>query len=276
MKKLKLKFNLIATLFAVILLFSTVFAPAAFAANGNLTDNAGILSEEDFEYVKSYIESISEERSFDIVIVTTNGYEQENITAFADDFFDYNGYGYGDGRDGIIFAIDMLGREFVLTTSGSGIDAVTDYGEEYIYDNMQEDIKAGEFRRAFTAGFADSVVYLLEAYNSGNVYDVERGADASKANYATMAATSLLIGLMFGLISSMKHKNALKTVRRQFMADSYERKDSMTLTAEKDIYLYTNVVVRPKPEKKKDSGGGTSVHTSSSGRSHGGGHSRGF
>lgn len=261
----------ILILFIAVLLTAMIFAPAVFAEKNNLVDDAGILSGDDFDYVKNYIETMSENQSFDIVIVTTNGYTQNSITAFADDFFDYNGYGYGENRDGIIFAIDMSGREFVLTTSGTGINAVTDYGEEYIYDNMEADIKAGDYKTAFTTGFADSVEYLLDEYNAGHAYDV----NVSKPDYVNMAVTSVIAGLIIGLLSSLKHKRALKTVIKQVRANSYERTGSMKLTAERDRYLYTNVVVRPKPEQKKSSGG-TSVHTSSSGRSHGGGHSRGF
>lgn len=288
MKKIKMKANLISAFLIILLTSAMMFAPAAFAAETNLVDDAGLLSEADFEYVKNYIEDISESRQFDIVVVTTEGYSQSDITAFADDFFDYNGYGYGEGRDGVIFAIDMLGRQFVLTTSGSGIDAITDYGEEYIYDQLEGDIRAGDYRSAFTTGFADSVVYLLNEYEAGNVYDIPAGdgdydpgytePEETKANMATLIGTSLIFGLIVGLFSSLRHKSALKTVRKQYQANNYARQGSLVLTAEKDRYLYTNVVVRPKPEKPKNSGsgGGTTVHTSSSGRSHGGGHARGF
>lgn len=55
----------------------------------------------------------------------------------ADDFYDYNGYGYGEEGDGIIFLISMEERKWQISTCGFGITAFTDAGQEYMADPVE-------------------------------------------------------------------------------------------------------------------------------------------
>ena len=63
-------------------------------------------------------------------------------------------------------------------------------------------------------------------------------------------------------------KSQLKTVRKQAAAANYERKVSMQLTAQQDLFLYSKVDQVEKSEKNSSE---SSTHTSSSGTTHGGG-----
>lgn len=286
MKNYKKKINKISAFFLTILLMSMLLAPAVFASARNFVDNAGLLhDEEELEYIANYMEKVSERLQFDIVVVTTEGYDQDNIVAFADDFFENNGYGYGEDKDGIIFAVDMLNGEYVLTTSGSGIYAITDEKENQIYDSFEEDLIEGLYSDAFTTGYTDAVASIIteyseeliddeEAIKTGDGADGEQGAD-KKANIPGIIGISAVIGLVAGALSSFRHKSALKTVRREVKANNYARKGSMVLTKEKDSHLYTKVDAKSKDKSKKtDSEGGTTVHKSSSGKTHGGGQAR--
>ena len=45
---------------------------------------------------------------------------------YADDYYDYNGYGWGENHDGCMLVVNMSTREWYITTCGSGINKLTD------------------------------------------------------------------------------------------------------------------------------------------------------
>ena len=61
----------------------------------------------------------------------------------------------------------------------------------------------------------------------------------------------------------------LKTVRPALAANSYVKENGLNITNSEDKFLYSKVNKTERP-KERDSGGGSSTHTSSSGRTHGG------
>jgi len=63
-------------------------------------------------------------------------------------------------------------------------------------------------------------------------------------------------------------KGQLKSVRFKSAASDYTKAGSMNVTESRDLFLYRTVSRREKP---RENSGGSSTHTSSSGRSHGGG-----
>ena len=83
----------------------------------------------------------------------------------------------------------------------------------------------------------------------------------------------LAVGMVIGLIitNSMASKNY--SVHKKETAADYVREGTLMITGRNDIFRNTRVNVTPKPKsnsgKSSDSNGST--HTSSSGRSHGGG-----
>ena len=65
------------------------------AEKSRIVDDANVLTEAQEDKLLSYINKVSEDNSFDLVIVTINTLNNKDVTAYADDYFDYNGYGYG-------------------------------------------------------------------------------------------------------------------------------------------------------------------------------------
>jgi len=78
---------------------------------------------------------------------------------------------------------------------------------------------------------------------------------------------SLVIGVIIALIITGIMKGQLKSVRYQPAATSYLRDNSFNLKVSRDLFLYSRITRQPKP---KSSSSGSSTHTSSSGRTHGG------
>ena len=149
----------IFTVFLTILLFmlSTVGVWASEGSDDSgfsgeyerLTDSAGLLSEEEAQNILTKLDEVSERQKFDIVILTVDSLEGATATEYADDFFDYYGYGYGEGKDGILFLISMEDRDWALSTHGYGITAFTDAGCDYIAEQFKSSLSDGEYEKAF-------------------------------------------------------------------------------------------------------------------------------
>ena len=88
-----------------------------------------------------------------------------------------------------------------------------------------------------------------------------------KFNYSKKIFTSFLTGFIIALIIVLVMKSKLKSVKANGSAENYIKSGSMNVTESRDIFLYMNVTKTARP---KESSGGSSVHSSSSGASHGG------
>ena len=68
-----------------------------------VVDAANLLSESETAELSNRFEEISNRQKLDIVVVTTDTLYDYSPMEFADDFFDYNNYGYGDTREEYFF-----------------------------------------------------------------------------------------------------------------------------------------------------------------------------
>lgn len=219
-----------------------------------LSDGAGLLSAEEADQLEALLDKYSKELEFDIVVVTTNDLQGKSPRAYADDYYDYNGYGQGRDRDGVLFLryINGTAREVWISTSGEGIDALSDSDIQSIFDDMQPYIVSDPYR-------------AFEAY-AQDVYDE---VEDNRAYDVTWIFMGVIIGLATGLIVTGIMRSKLKSVRAQPYAGNYIKDGSMNITVARDIYLYRTISRTAKP--KESSGGGSSTHKSSSGSTHGGG-----
>jgi uncharacterized protein len=76
-----------------------------------IVDNAGLLSVSEKNDLINLINTIAAAYNFDLVIVTETSIGNKSPMEYADDFFDYNGYGLGSNRDGCIFLRVMGSRD---------------------------------------------------------------------------------------------------------------------------------------------------------------------
>lgn len=277
---------------AILLMLLMTFVCASSFAWGDTTrmhDYSGILYDSEVAEIDRYFSQLSDELEFDIVgVMISEGYGEDALRSFADDFYDYGGYGYGTEKDGAIFVVDMESRLMTLVSTGFGITAITDYGEDLIYDYVTDDLRNEDFVSAYE-GYADAVREFVYRAREGKPVDVDDGEqggqEAEEKSFpgvetaAGMGGVSLAVGAGAGLFSSQRQKSKLKTVRRSYQANTYARRDSLVLTRKQDRFLYSTVSVMHRPKNNNNHhgpGGGTTIHMGSSGTPHGGGHSRGF
>lgn len=237
-----------------------------------VVDGADLLTDSQEQQLTQKIAQIAEEYAFDAVIVTQQSFDGKSATVYADDYFDYNGYGYGSSYDGILLAICMNEREWAISTSGYGLHAFTDYSTDLMGENIVPYLSDGNYYQAFDV-FLDMTADTLYQAKTGAPYDI----DNLNPNYDAAAGVSLLwlllpallIAFVIALLIALGFKHQLKTARPQRAARNYVQNGSFRLNNSRDIYLYSNTT-RTKIERSASSGGGTTSHTGSSGRSHGG------
>lgn len=231
-----------------------------------LVDDAELLDREEAERLLEKLDEISEQQQCDVAVVTVYGLDGKTPEAYADDFYDYNGYGMGTDKDGMLLLVDMESRKWWISTCGFGIVAVTDAGIDYISGKFLPDLSDGEYLDAFWT-YASLCDQFLTQARDGKAYD---SGHMPKEGVSTLwIPGSLLIGLALALVATGCMRAQLKSVRRQAAASNYVRPGSRSLRVSRDIFLYRTVTRTERP--KDNDMGGSSTHTSSSGQTHGGG-----
>ena len=265
----------LTALLAVLLIF---LIPAANAAEPDrVNDIAGLLTDSQEERLRGQIEDIAQEYQFDAVIVTVDSLDGKSAEAYADDYFDYNGYGYGTDADGILMLVSMEYRDWAISTCGRGLEVFTDYGLDYMSDEIVPYLSDGDYYSAFECFLTLVEDYLNEAeeyipYDTNNMPGGGAVAREEESNWLIFVVGSLIVGLIAALIVTGSMKSKLKSVRPQVDARQYAGNFELTLA--NDLFLYRTVAKTAKPTNNSSSGrsggGGSSSHRSSSGRSHGG------
>lgn len=233
-----------------------------------VVDMADLLNNSEEADLLSMLDEISNRQELDVVVVTVNTLDGKTPMDYADDFYDYNGYGFGENRDGVLLLVSMEDRDWWISTSGYGIFAFTDAGIEYISEKFLSDLSNDDYSEAFTK-YAKLCDEFITQAKTGEPYDTNNLPKES-FDVFTSLLISLVVGILVSLIVTGKMKGKLKTVRMQPAAEEYVRNGSMLVTESSDLFLYSHVDRRVK-SKDDDSDGGSSTHTSSSGSSHGGG-----
>ena len=233
-----------------------------------LVDDANLLSSNEETELLDKLDEISERQQCDVVVVTTNGTGGRSIQEFADDYYDYNGYGMSDEDSGILLAVDMDNREWAFSTYGYGITAFTDAGMEYMEKAFVHYLSDGDFYGGFNK-FADLCDAFITQANTGDPYDYQ---NLPKDPFNPLFIVAAII-LAFGaaLIPIFVYRSQLKSVKPAGGAMNYID-GNLVLTAQNDMFVTSSVTRTPRP-KSTSSGsgkGGSSTHRSSSGRSHGG------
>lgn len=235
----------------------------SFAAGSapHLVDKADCLTDSEEKELREKLDEISARWDMDVVVLTVPNLGGRSAEAYADDFYDYNGY----GEDGVLLLVAVESRNWAISTSGFGIKAVTDYGLEQIKNCIVPHLSRGYYKAA-VINFAINCDNFIRMAKKGKPFDVPR-----KMNKIEVLRDSVMIGLVGAWILTRRMKKKLISVQAQSAAAGYVIQGSMNVTRRgKEIFLHSVVTHTSKSEKKSESSGGSTTHTSSSGETHGG------
>ncbi len=236
-----------------------------------LVDDADLLSTSEEEELLEKLTEISDRQNLDVAVVTNNDLGGKTATEYADDFFDYNGYGYGSNHDGILFLVSMDDRSWALSTTGYGIEAFTDAGQEYMTDRIIPYLSEGNYIDAFMT-YADLCDQFIEQAHTGQPYDVGNMPKGKVPWF--LLPINALFGLLVMWPFANHKKNKLKTVYKAQSAKAYLVPKSLKFSRKNDQFIGKHVTHVPHVDPNRGGGGhgggGSSIHIGSSGVSHGG------
>ncbi len=239
-----------------------------------LSDLGGFLTAQQQTIVTRTLESNSHVGSLcDIVVLTVMDLSGQSASDYVTTLYSNGAYRHGVSDDKIVMVVDRAASKCYCVTGGSASRYFADADLSNMESAAAAKLSGGDPVGAFT-GFAETAYSRIYSYyesqyqnNYGYTQRTPQLLSGSRAFF------SIAIGLVVGLIVASSLKNQLKSVRGQVTATDYMRKDSMRLTDQQDLYLYSNVAKTPRvSENRTGSGGGHSggSHFSSGGVSHSG------
>lgn len=262
-----------AILLVLVLLMSNMIIFADSTAN--VIDDMQFLTADALNALQSRIEQIQGEQSLDTVIVLTDQLDGKSSMAFADDYYDYNGYGIDSQRSGVLLLVNMADREVWISTRGHAIDVFTDSRISDMIGNVTSYLKNGDYEKACNRFLDDVAYYAAQGVPSGqhrveqdSVYYtdstyLDRAIALIKNPIVYAVALVISLGLTFLVTSLNKGRVTVNYA-------TYELPGSFELQRSEDTYLREHLT-KTKVVKNNSSGGTSSTHTGSSGATHGGG-----
>ena len=271
--------TLICFVLAPALFLFTLASTAVEARAQRVYDQAGLFSNQEVLQLEEKIEGLVAELQLDIVLVTTNDAEGKTARAYADDFYDFNGFGLGSDYDGLLYLIDMDNREAYISTAGAAIDYFSDARIETMLDQIEPYLIDADFYRSGLVFLGDVSKYVSSGIPEGQhrVDESEIGMWGRLKRSLSFTPVYIIISMLIAAIAvgvmAAMNRGTVKTT-----AVTYLDKNSTDLIRSEDKLVNTHVSkTRIHTPPSGGSGGGFSAgsrsttHRSSSGRTHGGG-----
>lgn len=246
----------------LLILVLVTFSPTVFAGSNTVVDEADLLTQQQEEDLAVFAQTIIDTYEMDVAIVVVPSLEGKTSQEYADDYYDYNGYGIGDDYSGVLFLLALEDRDYAISTHGKAIDALSNQDIDELLDCVFDDFRAGNY-------FLGLQAYLENLESEFHHY--QQSLDPKETNYGKVGAISLAIGAGAGGVGLATMRSGMNTAKPQVGAKSYLANNSFALPVNRNTFLYTRTS-RTRIQTTSSRGGGRgSTHVGSSGRTHGGG-----
>lgn len=256
-------------------------------------DQAGLFSETEIIQLEEKIAQCRKSTKMDVVIVSAYADGERSAEEYADDYYDYGGFGVGKKASGVLLLYYMDGSgqpggECYISTAGTMINMLTDERIESILDDVYGDLGNRDFAGAAEHFLEDVKAYVKEGVESGQyTYDRDTGEIVRyhSIRLYEVAIAMVIAGILAGSVClDIKKRYAMKQSSREvsnsLQAYRAECAFHFSVAGDKMVNKYVRSV--PIPRNTSSGGGGrghsgsssagrSTIHTSSSGSSHGGG-----
>ena len=256
-------------------------------------DQAGLFSETEIIQLEEKIAQCRKSTKMDVVIVSAYADGERSAEEYADDYYDYGGFGAGKKASGVLLLYYMdgpgqPGGECYISTAGTMINMLTDERNERILDDVYGDLGNRDFAGATEHFLEDVKAYVKEGVESGQyTYDRDTGEIVRyhSIRLYEVAIAMVIAGILAGSVClDIKKRYAMKQSSRE-VSNSLQayRADCafhFSVAGDKMVNKYVRSVPIPRNTSSGSGGRGHSgsssagrstIHTSSSGSSHGGG-----
>ncbi len=219
-----------------------------------VVDDAGLLGAEAVAQLSAEARRLSDAYAADVVILTTGGLGGKTALDFAADYYDGEGYGQGENRDGVMLMLSMEERDWCILTTGSGIRAFTDYAIDAVSEDIVPYFSEGDYPGGFARFLRDAQIVLKQAQSAP--YDVDNPVQLKTAleRVSGIGIYLLIAALIVAIVGLAILMAGMNTARPQHGAGRYIRDGSMRITRAQDIFLY-HTQTRTRVEKDSSSSG---------------------
>ena len=263
-------------IYSLLMVFVAIFGfnvnVQAIDTSQKIYDYANLLTDQEEANLKVKVDEYISKYKMDMVLVTVNKHDKYSTVDYADDFYDYNGFGIGNTKDGVIFVIDSnFGSENLqMETTGEAIIMYDDERINNILDVVYEDYNYYEL----FSDFIDECSYYASIgtpASNKDYYINEKGDMVRKRYFPYLMSILVSVGVATIVLLVLIHKN--KMVKKETKANVYLNKETTNITNRSDQFITTHTVSHfiNNGGGYGGSSGGSSTHHSSSGISHGGG-----
>ncbi|MFB5761991.1 TPM domain-containing protein [Paenibacillus medicaginis] len=252
---------------AVLLILAVMFVvpvemlagSAAAAESGSkklIYDEAGLLSPEAYEELNELANQYGAQRETDIIIVTSNNPNNEDVMRMAEDFYDEHAPGYDKPHgNAVILTLDMRNRQIYLAGFYKAEQYLDDSRLDKIRNKISGKLTDGDYEGAFRK-------YMVTAYN---YLDIRPGVNPDNILYKTWFQLLVSLGIGGLVVGSMvRNAGGRVTVSGQTYMDS----SSPGVLQRGDQYLHTTTTSRKI--ERNNSSGSSDGGTTSGGHSHSG------
>ena len=263
MKKIKL------TVISMILLICAFMLMGFDSTQKKVYDDAGILTSSEESKLQQLCVDTAQSSKIDIIIVTTANNQGKTAMQYAEDFFMAHDFGLDKNHgDGVLFLIDMQGKETYISTAGSGIRYISDIRIDNIITATTTYLKKSNYNGACETFVNKIGTYMKSLPSSSDQEETGNKTLSEKLlDHILIKVLIAVVGGAVAVIVMMFNAKAKMTVGCQ----TYVKDHNFDIRDTRDIFINTTVV-KHKIETNNGSGnGGGSSHSGSGGHSFGGG-----
>ena len=201
------------------------FQPFHNESASRIADYANIFSEEEKEKIQDLIKRIQDEYGMDVAIYTDETSYWKDRDTIAEEFFKYNGYGFGDDYTGTVFFIctENGNQGFGLYAEGKCKPIYSDYEVNRLANGLGYFFKPGNYINA-------ALDYLNRAYD---LYKVPDWYPSDEANFVRFKAQNKTYVLDQAELFSKEEKERLE--QKALALSTKFGSDVLIVTAENAI-----------------------------------------
>ena len=149
-----------------------------------ISDDANLLTDEEEAKLVEKIKRVAQNRNISLVIVTSNDVPKNKTQEYADDFYDYGGYGLDEEKSGALLLLDMKNRQLYISTTGKMIDIIDDQREDSIFDLAISKMKSKDYYEVCNIFLSLASKYVESGAKKGTFrYDDNRYKDVDFSSF---------------------------------------------------------------------------------------------
>lgn len=265
------KRNLVSLI--LVLLIVNCFVISACAAH--VTDDARLFSDQERAYLEQRATEISEKYNFGVYIVTLDNYlnyhGSSNIEKFTINYYDENGFGYGDDKAGTTLLLSMAERDYDLDFNSERANEIFTYsGREQMKSRFLAFFRQNDFYGGFDEYLSTCEEYLQAAADGTPVGASDDVPDGYWDNYTDYDNErlplwiALIPGAIAAILAGVLTSIPMHSAKKKQDADVYRVPGSLDIRRRSDMFLHRSVTRTPRETESSGSSGDSHNYSSGS------------